>query len=76
VIHADETKFRVGGEYGWLWVFSHPEAVVYRIAPSRGQDVVLEVLDGAWGTIVHDGWAPHDIVRTAGHQFDLLHANR
>jgi transposase len=57
-------------------VFSHPEAVVYRIAPSRGQDVVLEVLDGARGTIAHDGWVPYDIVRTADHQFDLLHANR
>ncbi|MCI4320650.1 MAG: IS66 family transposase [Thermoplasmata archaeon] len=76
VIHADETKFRIGGENGWLWVFSHPEAVVYRIAPSRGQDVVLEVLGGARGTIVHDGWVPYDIVRTASHQFDLLHANR
>lgn len=76
VIHADETKFRVGGANGWLWVFSHPEAVVYRIAPSRGQDVVLEVLEGARGTVVHDGWVPYDIVRTARHQFDLLHANR
>jgi transposase len=76
VIHEDETKFHVGGENGWLWVFSHPEAVVYRIAPSRGQDVVLDVLGGARGTIVHDGWVPYDIVRTARHQFDLLHANR
>jgi transposase len=76
VVHADETKFRVGGENGWMWVFSHPEAVVYRIAPSRGQDVVLEVLEGARGTIVHDGWVPYDIIRTARHQFDLLHANR
>jgi transposase len=76
VIHADETKFRIGGENGWLWVFSHPEAVVYRIAPSRGQDVVLEVLDGARGTIVHDGWVPYDVIRSARHQFDLLHANR
>jgi transposase len=76
VIHADETKFRIGGENGWMWVFSHPEAVVYRIAPSRGQDVVLEVLEGARGTLVHDGWVPYDIIRTARHQFDLLHANR
>jgi transposase len=37
---------------------------------------VLEVLEGARGTIVHDGWVPYDIVRTARHQFDLLHANR
>ena len=76
VIHADETKFRIGGENGWLWVFSHPEAVVYRIAPSRGQEVVLEILEGARGTIVHDGWVPYDIIRTARHQLDLLHVNR
>jgi transposase len=76
VIHADETKFRVGGENGWLWAFSHPEAVVYGIAPSRGQDVVLEFLEGSRGTIVHDGWVPYDILRTANHQLDLLHVNR
>jgi transposase len=76
VVHADETKFRIGGENGWLWVFSHPEAVVYRIAPSRGQDVILEVLFGSRGTIVHDGWVPYDVIRTAKHQLDLLHVNR
>ncbi|MCI4327132.1 MAG: IS66 family transposase [Thermoplasmata archaeon] len=74
--HADETKFRMGGENGRLWVFSHPDAVVYRIAPSRGQDVVLEVPEGARGTIVDVGWVPYDILRTARHEFDLLHANR
>lgn len=76
VIHADETKFRVGGENGWLWSFSTPDTVVYRIAPSRGQDVVEEVLHGARGTIVHDGWVPYDVIRTADHQLDLLHPNR
>ncbi|MGI0128939.1 MAG: IS66 family transposase [Thermoplasmata archaeon] len=76
VIHADETKFRIGGENGWLWAFSTPDTVVYRIAPSRGQDVVEEVLHGARGTIVHDGWVPYDVIRTAGHQLDLLHPNR
>ena len=59
-----------------MWVFSHPEAVVYRIAPSRGQDVVREFLEGSRGTIVHDGWVPYDIIRTARHQLDLLHVNR
>ncbi len=76
VVHADETKFRVGGENGWMWVFSHPDAVVYRIAPSRGQDVVREFLEGSRGTLVHDGWVPYDIIRTARHQLDLLHVNR
>jgi transposase len=76
VIHADETKFRIGGENGWLWSFSTPETVVYRIAPSRGQDVVEEVLHGAQGTLVHDGWVPYEVIRTARHQLDLLHVNR
>ncbi len=76
VIHADETKFRVGGQNGWLWSFSTPETVVYRIAPSRGHDVVEEVLHGARGTLVHDGWNPYNVIGTADHQFDLLHANR
>lgn len=76
VIHADETKFRIGGENGWLWAFSSPRTVVYGIAPSRGQDVVEEFLHGARGTIVHDGWVPYDIIQTAKHQLDLLHVNR
>jgi len=28
VVGADETGFRIGGENGWLWAFTHPEAVV------------------------------------------------
>lgn len=76
VVHADETKFRIGGENGWLWAFSHPEAVVYAISPSRGQEVVLEFLEGSRGTIVHDGWLPYDVIGTARHQLDLLHPNR
>jgi transposase len=76
VVHGDETSFRINGENGWLWVFVHLQAVVYRIAPSRGQDVVREVLEGFEGTLVRDGWDPYNCVTTAGHQLDLLHINR
>lgn len=76
VIHGDETSFRIGGENGWMWVFSHLRAVVYRIAPSRAQDVVREMLEGYAGTIVRDAWDPYDCLTTAGHQLDLLHVNR
>jgi transposase len=76
VVHGDETSFRVGGQNGWMWVFSHLKAVVYRIAPSRGQDVVREMLEGYEGTIVRDAWDPYDCLTTAKHQLDLLHANR
>jgi len=76
VVHGDETSFRVGGQNGWMWVFSHLKAVVYRIAPSRGQDVVREMLEGYEGTIVRDAWDPYDCLTTAKHQLDLLHVNR
>jgi transposase len=75
-VHADETSFRIHGENGWLWVFVHVTAVVYRIAPSRGQDVLREVLEGFEGTLVRDAWDPYNCVTTADHQLDLLHINR
>ena len=76
VVHGDETRFRVGGQNGWMWMFSHLRAVVYRSAPSRGQDVVKEMLDGSEGTLVRDAWDPYDCLTTARHQLDLLHVNR
>ncbi len=76
VVHGDETSFRIGGQNGWMWVFSHLQAVVYRIAPSRGQDVVREMLEGFEGTLVRDAWDPYDCLTTAKHQLDLLHVNR
>lgn len=76
VVGADETKFRIAGENGWMWVFTHLNAVVYRIAPSRGKDVVEEVLGGSRGVLVHDGWVPYETVTTAEHQLDLCHINR
>ncbi len=35
-----------------------------------------EVLHGAHGTLIHGGWVPYDVVRTAEHQLDLLRVNR
>jgi transposase len=76
VVGADETKFRIAGENGWMWVFTHLNAVVNRVAPSRGPDVVEEFLSGSRGTLVHDGWLPYEVITTAQHQLDLCHVNR
>lgn len=47
--HADETSWRVfgqpadnGGSRWWLWVFTGPDTVVYKIAPSRSLTVIEE----------------------------------
>ncbi len=76
VLGADETGFRIGGDNGWLWTFTHPNAVVYRIANSRGTDVVDEMIGGYQGTIIRDGWRPYDSLTSATHQLDALHINR
>lgn len=37
---SDETGVRVGKATGWLWIFHHASSAVFRIAMSRGKDVV------------------------------------
>ena len=73
---ADETSFRINGENGWLWVYTHLAATVYQLAPTRGREAVLEVLEGYEGTLEHDAWDPYDAIRTADHQLDPVHVNR
>ena len=75
-VNADETSFRINGENGWLWVYSHLAATVYQIAPTRGRAAVLEVLEGYDGTLGHDAWDPYDAITTADHALDPVHVNR
>jgi len=64
VVYADETSFRVGGEKWWLWTFTTLKDTLLVLRPSRGEDVVHEILgEGFPGKIVVcDGWKayPHE----------------
>jgi transposase len=44
VLNADETGHRTNGEKRWLWAFVAHTFVVYRIAASRGADVLQALL--------------------------------
>ena len=44
VLNADETGHRTNGDKRWLWVFVAHTFVLYRIAASRGADVLKAVL--------------------------------
>jgi transposase len=44
VVNADETGHRTNGDKRWLWAFVAHTFVVYRIAGSRGADVLTAVL--------------------------------
>ncbi|MHB8585180.1 MAG: IS66 family transposase [Thermoplasmatota archaeon] len=75
-VGGDETKFRVNGENGWLWVITSALETVYGIYPTRGKHAILDLLPEYEGTITRDAWDPYDQLTNATHQLDLLHVNR
>lgn len=61
VVHADETGWRIGPLAAWLWVFCNAQITVYTIAPSRGHEVVLEILGRQFaGVLVSDCFLAYD----------------
>jgi len=76
-VYPDETSCRMNGQRWWLWVFATMVATVYVQRPSRGSDVVEEVLGKEFaGLLGHDGWAPYDRLTEAVHQQCLAHLIR
>lgn len=76
-VYPDETSARMNGQRWWLWVFATTMATVYVQRPSRGSDVVEEILgDDFAGLLGHDGWAPYDQLAEATHQQCLAHLIR
>ena len=55
VLHVDETGWKIGGRSAWLWVFADAHATLYRIRPSRGHEVVVEVR--SWGMTMTGCWS-------------------
>jgi transposase len=53
VVHVDETGWRIGTLSAWLWVFTNRETTVYTIHPSRGHEVVLDILGAAFAGILN-----------------------
>ena len=77
VVYPDETGWKVEALLGWLWVFVSKDATLYTIRPSRGQDVILDVLSEDFsGKIGHDGWRSYDVLAKALHQTCLAHLLR
>ena len=59
--HVDETGWRIGTLSAWLWVFTNQEVTVYTIAPSRGHEVVVEILGRSFaGVLVSDCFTAYD----------------
>ena len=62
VLHIDETSFKLNGELVWVWIFLDPLTgnSLFVVRPSRGRDVLRDVLPGFRGVIVCDGWRSYN----------------
>jgi transposase len=73
----DETGWRVGGHPAWLHALIGPEATAYVIDPTRSGSVGEAILGLDYtGTMIHDGWSPYDLFKSARHQQCLNHLLR
>jgi transposase len=66
VVHGDETRWRMlnkGGKLWWVWCIARHDAVYYQIEPTRGHQVVVEMLDGFHGVLMVDDYAAYETAR-------------
>jgi len=71
VIGADETTWRLLGEKDesqsgkswWAWSVTRPDAVCYRIFPSRSAEAAGEILKDFRGIVVADGYSAYGALR-------------
>jgi transposase len=77
VVGSDETSARVSGRNWWEWVFRSAQTVYHVIRPSRGTDVIEQVLGEAQvGTWVSDCWKPQLRAPALQRQLCLAHQIR
>lgn len=77
VVNADETGHRTNGDKRWLWAFVARLFVVYRIATSRGSDVLTTVLGDSFGGILGSDRLPAYLKYVVGQrQFCWAHVTR
>jgi len=79
VIGADETVWRLlekGGSKRWYaWSITRPEAVFYRVDPSRSAEAARSLLCDYTGVVVCDGYSAYQTLAKArdGPRFTLAH---
>lgn len=66
LVHADETRWRLlkgGGKTWWIWSISRHNAVYYRLSPSRGHEVALDLLEDFDGVLMVDDYSAYQAAR-------------
>jgi hypothetical protein len=60
LVHVDETRARIKGNTGYVWVFTNLHDVVYLYSESRESDILLSTLSNFKGVLVSDFYAAYD----------------
>jgi predicted RecB family nuclease len=75
VVHADETKAKILGKQGYVWVFANSEEVVFAFSESREASTPQRVLEGFSGVLVSDFYTAYDSI-ACPQQKCLIHLMR
>ena len=77
VLNGDETGHRTNAEKRWLWVVVAPAFVVFRIATTRGAEVLVDLLGKIFaGVLCSDRWRPYQTYHHGALQFCWAHFKR
>lgn len=77
ILNADETGHRTNGDKRWLWTFVARTFVLYRLATSRGSDVLTTVLGASFAGILGSDRLPAYLKYVVGQrQFCWAHVTR
>jgi transposase len=77
VINSDETGYRTNGEKRWLWALVAPAFVFYKIAPTRGAEVLVQLLGEVFAGILCSDRCPSYLKYHKGEgQFCWAHFKR
>jgi transposase len=62
-VYVDETGMRVEAANQWLWIFRSNDEILVVIRPSRGSDVLKEILgENTDIATINDGWSAYNII--------------
>jgi transposase len=62
-VYVDETGMRVEAANQWLWIFRSTDEILVAIRPSRGSNVLKEILgENTDIATVNDGWSAYNII--------------
>jgi len=77
IVYVDETSFSVLGKNQWVWVFRTANEILLVIRPSRGSNVLEEILGVEYsGTVVCDCWRAYNFLTGANIQRCWAHLLR